>query len=71
MPAAIRLGMTKKDEFERIDLETLEVVTGGLFGGAGLFGGGGLFGRWRQQQAASPGQNAGSSCASGGCPGGS
>ena len=63
--------MTKKDEFEKLDLAKLEAVTGGLFGGPGLFGGGGLLGRWRQnaqagQQTASC---SGGGCSSGGCGG--
>ena len=60
--------MTKKDEFEKLDLETLEVVVGGLFGGPGLFGGGGLLGRWRQN--AQAGQQGASACAGGGCSSG-
>jgi hypothetical protein len=58
-----------KDRFESIDLDKLEAVSGGLFGGPGLFGGGGLFARWRAnagQAGAQAGASGCSSCCSGG-----
>jgi len=72
MPAANRVCMTKQDKLETVDVEKLETITGGLFGGPGLFGGGGVFGlrSWRQQRlGVGAAASGGSSCAGGSCPG--
>jgi hypothetical protein len=61
-----------KDKFESIDLDKLEAVNGGLFGGPGLFGGGGLLGRWRANAGGAGAQaGAGASGCSSCCSGGS
>jgi hypothetical protein len=60
-----------KDPFQSIDLDKLEVVSGGLFGGQGLFGGGGLLGRWRANAGAAGAQAGASASCSSCCSGGS
>jgi len=59
-----------KHQFESIDLDKLEAVSGGLFGGAGLFGGGGLLGRWRANAGAAGAQAGASASCSSCCSGG-